>query len=82
MSQPANPTQTPTPEQPTEETKSPALPEKPVSNIQGEVLPLDDLLNFAIIDPGDLEAAAQWFDEHATPTWTGALDGVTGDAGL
>lgn len=45
-------------------------------------MPLDELLNFAQIDPGDLEAAAEWFDEHATPTWRGALDGETGDAGI
>lgn len=44
------------------------------ANIQGEPLPLEDLLDFATIDPADIESAAQWFDDNATEDWVGALD--------
>ena len=49
--------------------------------IQGEPLPLDELLDFATIDPSDLESAADWWDEYASPEWVGALDSepVKGD---
>jgi hypothetical protein len=52
----------------------PTQPEKPVSSIRGEPLPLDDLLDFATIDLADIESAAQWFDDNATEDWIGALD--------
>lgn len=69
MAQPAQPAQ---PQQPPAEQ-----PDKPDDSaaIQGEILPLDDLLNFAEIDPGDIESAAQWWDEHASAKWSGGLDG-------
>ena len=43
-------------------------------NIQGEPLDLDELLEFAIVDLDDIESAAQWWDDTATPAWIGALD--------
>lgn len=54
------------------ETPKPEQPDKP--NIQGEPLPLDELLDFATVDPADIESAADWFDEHASDGWQGALD--------
>lgn len=44
------------------------------ANIRGEPLPLEELLDYAIIDPADVESAANWWDEHASPDWIGALD--------
>ncbi len=44
------------------------------NNIQGEALPIDELLDFAIVDSEDLEYASEWFDEHALPEWVGVLD--------
>ena len=49
-------------------------PNRPPNNIRGEPLPLDDLLDFATIDAADIENAAEWWDEHASPDWIGALD--------
>lgn len=43
-------------------------------NIRGEPLPLDELLDLATIDPADVESAAEWWDEHASDNWIGALD--------
>jgi len=40
----------------------------------GEPLDLDTLLDFADIDPEDIEQAIQWFDENASEEWIGALD--------
>jgi len=42
--------------------------------IRGQPLDLDVLLDFATIDPEDIEIAAQWWDDHATERWVGALD--------
>lgn len=38
--------------------------------------PLDEKLlqNFAKVEKRDLESAVQWFDEHASEDWVGALD--------
>jgi hypothetical protein len=51
-------------------------PQKPANNanIRGEPLPLEDLLDFATIDPADIESAAQWWDDNATEEWVGVLD--------
>ncbi len=43
------------------------------------MLELDELLNFAVVDVVDLESAAVWWDEHATPAWAGALDEAASD---
>ena len=59
MTIPTQPTETPKPTQP---------------SIQGEPLPLDELLDFATIDPADIESAADWWDENASEQWIGALD--------
>lgn len=50
-------------------------------SIQGEPLPLDELLDFATIDSADIESAAEWWDENASTGWQGALDNkpVRGD---
>ncbi len=45
-----------------------------IPSIQGEPLDLDTLLDFAQIDPPDVESAAQWWDENASPEWIGILD--------
>jgi hypothetical protein len=44
------------------------------TNIRGETLPLEDLLDFATIDPADIESASEWWDNNASPDWVGALD--------
>lgn len=44
------------------------------TNIQGEPLPLAELLDFATVDPADIESAIAWFDEHASEGFVGALD--------
>jgi len=49
--------------------------------IRGEPLDLDTLLDFAIVDPADVESAAQWWDEHASPEWVGVLDSEPVDDG-
>ncbi len=52
-------------------------PERPKQSntvIRGEPLDLDILLDFATVDLADVESAAQWWDEHASPEWVGALD--------
>ncbi len=59
MTQPLEPKPTPQPKQ---------------SSIQGEPLPLAELLDFATIDPADIESAADWWDENASEQWVGALD--------
>lgn len=47
----------------------------PQNNIRGEPLELEDLLDFATIDPADIESAKQWWDENASDdNWIGALD--------
>lgn len=46
----------------------------PPPAIRGDPLDIDVLLDFATIDPEDVELAAQWWDDHATPLWVGALD--------
>lgn len=43
-------------------------------NIRGEPLDLDILLDFATIDLADVETAAEWWDEHASSEFVGALD--------
>jgi hypothetical protein len=60
-----------TPTQPTE-TPKPKQPSKP--SIQGEPMPLKDLLAFADVDASDAESAANWWDEYASAEWVGALD--------
>jgi hypothetical protein len=40
----------------------------------GEPLDLEDLLDFAEIDEADIDSAIEWFDEHASEDWQGALD--------
>ena len=46
----------------------------PQPSIQGEPLPLDELLDFATIDPADIASAVTWWDENASEQWVGALD--------
>lgn len=47
----------------------------PQDSIRGEPLELEDLLDFATIDPADIESAKQWWDENASDdNWIGALD--------
>lgn len=43
-------------------------------NIRGKPLDLDELLDLATIDLADIESAAQWFDDHASAQFVGALD--------
>lgn len=43
-------------------------------NIQGEPLPLDELLDIAKVDSTDAESASTWWDENASEDWIGALD--------
>jgi hypothetical protein len=50
------------------------MSEQQQNNIQGEPLDLDTLLDFATVDPEDVETAAQWWDELASPEWIGILD--------
>lgn len=52
------------------------VPNQPPQNnpIRGEPLDLAILLDFATIDTVDIEHAAQWWDDHASPDWVGALD--------
>lgn len=52
---------------------TPPQPDKK-PRIQGEPMPLDELLDIAEIDAGDVESAAEWWDEYATDDWIGALD--------
>jgi hypothetical protein len=40
----------------------------------GEPLDLETLLDFAEIDEDDLDDAIDWFDEHASEEWVGALE--------
>lgn len=40
----------------------------------GDPLPLEDMLNFAIVDDADIESALEWFNEHASIEWIGALE--------
>jgi len=63
------PPQTITPEVSPE--RSNTLEDNPV---QGDVLDLEDLLNLAVVDAVDVESAAQWWDNHASPNWISALD--------
>lgn len=49
------------------------------ANIQGEPLPLDELLSMAEIDADDIESAAQWWDDNASEGWEGALDAQPDD---
>lgn len=44
--------------------------------IQGDPMPLDELLDIAEIDAEDVESAAEWWDEYASADWIGALDVV------
>jgi hypothetical protein len=37
-------------------------------------MPLDELLDIAEINAEDIESAAEWWDEYASPDWVGALD--------
>ena len=46
----------------------------PRKNVRGEPLDLETLLDFAEIDIEDIESAAQWWDETASPGWVGVLD--------
>jgi hypothetical protein len=43
-------------------------------SIQGEPLPLEDLLAFANVDASDAESAANWWDDNASSEWVDALD--------
>ena len=49
-------------------------PKQPPPNFRGAPLDLDTLLDFAQIDPADIESAAEWWDNHASAEWVGALD--------
>ena len=49
-------------------------PKPPPPNFRGAPLDLDTLLDFAQIDPADIESAAEWWDNHASAEWVGALD--------
>lgn len=42
--------------------------------IRGEPLSLDEMLDFTALNLTDVERAAEWWDEHATPAWVGILD--------
>lgn len=44
------------------------------ATIKGDPLPLEDMLNFAIVDDADIESALEWFNEHASIEWIGALE--------
>lgn len=57
----------------------PLEPKPQQLSIQGEPLPLDELLDFATIDPADVESAIQWWDENASSEWVGALDNESVD---
>lgn len=46
----------------------------PQTEIRGEPLDLETLLDFATIDIADIASAAQWWDENASEGWVGALD--------
>jgi hypothetical protein len=48
---------------------------QPPPTPQGEPLDRDTLLALAEVDALDLEAAAEWWDTHATDDWRGVLDG-------
>lgn len=55
----------------TQPTETPnASPRK----IQGQPMPLEELLEIAEIDADDVESAAEWWDEYASEDWIGALD--------
>lgn len=40
----------------------------------GQPLDPEFLENFATVDAIDMESAIDWFDEHASPEWVGALE--------
>ena len=40
----------------------------------GKPIELDLLLGFADVDAEDIANALQWWDEHASEEWVGALD--------
>lgn len=50
------------------------------SNIEGEALPLDDLLELmgiddSTIDEEDIQSSLLWWDTHVSdPRWVGSLD--------
>ena len=46
----------------------------PQADIRGEPLDLETLLDFSEIEFADVEHAAEWWDEFASPAWVGALD--------
>lgn len=54
-------------------------PNEPPTNDEmpdfGEPMDLDDLLQLAELDEADMDASAAWWDEHASNTFKGALDG-------
>lgn len=47
---------------------------KPPPKIRGEPIDLDTMLDFAIVEQVDIESAIEWWDDHASPDWIGALD--------
>lgn len=49
-------------------------PQSSKLNIQGEPLPIEDLLLFANVDATDAESAIAWWDDNASAEWVGALD--------
>jgi hypothetical protein len=49
-------------------------PKKQAPKIRGEVLDLETLLDFATVSASDIASAAEWWDEHASAEWVGALD--------
>ena len=49
-------------------------PKQQQPNFRGAPLDLDTLLDFAQIDPADIESAAEWWDNQASAEWVGALD--------
>lgn len=51
------------------------LNRNPLTRPFGEPLELDVLLDFADdIDEADIDSACDWFDEHASDEWVGALE--------
>ena len=48
--------------------------EQNFGTIKGDPMPLQDLLDLAVITDTDLESASAWWDKHATRGWVGALN--------
>lgn len=48
--------------------------DRPLTRPFGEPLDPEILEEFAEIDEDDMDSAVEWFDEHASEEWVGALD--------